>query len=194
MQETLELFVLFRPDLEYVQGMVYPAMLLFIHLEPYSQFLSFANMVVSNPLLVALYTFHPWKMEAYFGVFTQILAREMPKVARHLSTHGLESKTYLVEWLYTVFGRSLPLASVLSLWDLLLQNDYSVLFKACLVLVESVSSALLVANYENTLGIIRSSGTSIDTRIFSSRLYDPKVFSRVTVKNIEKLLVQYKHV
>lgn len=58
MQEMLEEFHCYRPDISYVQGMTYPAaILLLVTLDKFVAFKCFCNIIVSNELLRSLYSF-----------------------------------------------------------------------------------------------------------------------------------------
>ena len=54
MQELLEEFHCYRPDISYVQGMTYPATIL---LDKFVAFKCFCNLIVANEMLRSLYSF-----------------------------------------------------------------------------------------------------------------------------------------
>jgi hypothetical protein len=58
MQELLEEFHCYRPDISYVQGMTYPAtILLLVTLDKFVAFKCFCNLIVANEMLRSLYSF-----------------------------------------------------------------------------------------------------------------------------------------
>jgi hypothetical protein len=53
----LELFHLYRPDISYVQGMTYPAIVLTIIVGKMKAFCIFSNMILSSQFYRRLFTF-----------------------------------------------------------------------------------------------------------------------------------------
>jgi hypothetical protein len=55
--ELLEIFHIYRPDVSYVQGMTYPAIVLNLIVGRYKAFDIFANLIIANDFFRRLYTF-----------------------------------------------------------------------------------------------------------------------------------------
>ena len=56
MVEFLEIFHIFRPDISYIQGMTYPAMILIPILGKIRAFNLFCNLVLGNPFFRRLFS------------------------------------------------------------------------------------------------------------------------------------------
>ncbi len=59
-------------------------------------------------------------MNLYFKVFDYLFEKLLPKLFRHFENIKLQSQTFLIEWIYTVFCRQFNLNTTLNIWDLLI--------------------------------------------------------------------------
>ena len=71
-------------------------------------------------------------------VFDNLLRKLIPKLWKHLKIINLECQTYLVEWFYTVFCRHFDMETTVRIWDLVMQINFSVIFKAALIILEMI--------------------------------------------------------
>jgi TBC1 domain family member 14 len=111
-KRLLEVFELYRPDIRYVQGMSYLAWILLIRLNPYCSFVCFANLVLNDSFVHALYMFDEPKIRRVVSYFDECLADKRPKLHRHLHASGVDSELFLIEWAYTLYSRAFSLRIV----------------------------------------------------------------------------------
>eukprot|EP00923_Selenidium_pygospionis_P001045 GHVN01001581.1.p1 GENE.GHVN01001581.1~~GHVN01001581.1.p1 ORF type:complete len:692 (-),score=54.08 GHVN01001581.1:1258-3333(-) len=113
---VLEAYAVFRPDIGYVQGMAYIAAMLLLYMDEYSAFVALNNMLLRRSL-AAFYSFDLNTLEVFFRTFDALFIDKMPSLFQKLCQDGLKSDIFLVEWMYTLFTRSLPFELVTRIWD-----------------------------------------------------------------------------
>jgi hypothetical protein len=64
---------MYRPDVSYVQGMTYPAIVLNLIVGKYKAFDIFSNLIVGNDFFRRLYTFEDKYLTCYCRVFDLLL-------------------------------------------------------------------------------------------------------------------------
>ena len=67
-------------------------------------------------------------------VFGRLMERLMPRLSAHLATFDFQLDLLLTKWFICLFVNHLPLECELAVWDLLLINGNSVLFRVALTL------------------------------------------------------------
>ena len=58
LKKLLELFEIYRPDIGYVQGMSYFGWMFLIKMNPVNSFIAFSNVILTDPFVSSLYSFH----------------------------------------------------------------------------------------------------------------------------------------
>ena len=61
-------------------------------------------------------------MEAYFAAFESVLDHNLPVLGAHFRSLDLKPCLYLLDWLYTLFSRPLPLDVACRVWDVFLSR------------------------------------------------------------------------
>jgi hypothetical protein len=61
-------------------------------------------------------------MEAYFSAFESVLDQNLPVLSAHFRSLDLKPCLYLLDWLYTLFSRPLPLDVACRVWDVYLSK------------------------------------------------------------------------
>lgn len=167
--------------------MIYPALMLFIHLDSFRTFQCFSNLILNDPYLLAFYRFDGTKMTGYLRAFDRLLSTYHPKVADHLAKEEHTLNTLLMEWTYTVFSRAFNLTTTLLIWDLYLQHGFPVLFKAALLVFHLTAPRLLATSPLCTLRLVKQSTPHLDHRQLIPMLYDPSVYPTLTATEIKRL-------
>ncbi|CAK6950316.1 TBC1 domain family member 10A-like [Scomber scombrus] len=65
-----------------------------------------------------------------------LLRRVSPLAFRHLEKHKIDPILYMTEWFMCAFSRTLPWASVLRVWDMILCDGVKIIFRVGLVLLK----------------------------------------------------------
>lgn len=124
-QELLALWHLYRPDIGYVQGMSFLMVMLYYYYEDFQCFVLFSNLVLTKPLLFACYNFDMDLIMGYKGVFNRKIERKCPKVKATLDAFCINTETFILDWMFTIFTRSFSIQTARVFWDIfLLFGDY----------------------------------------------------------------------
>ncbi|XP_066154904.1 TBC1 domain family member 12-like [Euwallacea fornicatus] len=127
----LAAYVCFRPDIGYVQGMSYIAAILILNMDACDAFICFANLL-NQPLHQAAFTLNQTQMNAYYSAYNEVFNSQLPKLYEHFESSGLTPDLYLLDWIYTVFAKAMPLDVACRVWDVFLRDGYEFVFRTAL--------------------------------------------------------------
>ncbi len=106
----LTMFSLHRPDLNYVQGMSYIAVMLLIFFPPYPAFKLFCNLVLGNSLLFNLFNFNKKYIEKITSLMEDMAKNCFPLLYQNLSKNNIEIwKILWVDLIYAIFMKNFDL-------------------------------------------------------------------------------------
>ncbi|KAJ6222741.1 hypothetical protein RDWZM_001286 [Blomia tropicalis] len=143
LSDVLAAYAVYRPDLGYCQGMSFLAAMLLLNLEsPTTAFTAFANLL-NNELLLCFYRLDQERMSIVYSYYERQLQCLMPRLAEHFRTIGLTVDLFIVDQMYTIFSRSLPLECVCRVWDLFLRDGNEFIFRASLAILVMYEDILL---------------------------------------------------
>lgn len=131
LHSLLAAYVCYRPDVGYVQGMSYIAAILILNMELNSAFICFANLM-NQPLHLSAFTLNQNQMLAYFEAFNEVFNYNLPKLFTHFQNSGLTPDLYLLDWIYTIFAKAMPLDVACRIWDVFLRDGYEFIFRTAL--------------------------------------------------------------
>lgn len=131
LHSLLAAYVCYRPDVGYVQGMSYIAAILILNMEQFDAFICFANLL-NQPLHLSAFTLNQVHMQAYYNAYNQIFCFNLPKLYSHFERSGLTPDLYLLDWIYTIFAKAMPLDIACRVWDIFLRDGYEFIFRTAL--------------------------------------------------------------
>lgn len=131
LHSLLAAYVCYRPDVGYVQGMSYIAAILILNMEEIDAFVCFANLL-NRPLHVSAFTLNQIQMQAYYNAYNEIFNYNLPKLYNHFECSGLTPDLYLLDWIYTIFAKAMPLDIACRIWDLFLRDGDEFIFRTAL--------------------------------------------------------------
>lgn len=131
LQGVLAAYAVYRPDVGYVQGMSFLGAVLSLNMEPVDVFTCFANLL-NRPCHRAAFTLDQKQMNVYYKVYSSALAHRLPKIYAHFTASGLSPDLYLLDWLYTVYAKAMPLDVACRVWDVFLRDGDEFLFRTAL--------------------------------------------------------------
>jgi len=153
LRTILEAYALYRPDIGYVQGMSYIAAVLLLYLDTVDAFICMCNLL-NRECHRAFYRMDIPLIERYYETFHCLLKEFLPKVETHLMGLGIRPEMYLLDWILTVYAKSLSLDIVSRIWDLyILEGDYF-LFRVGLGLLRFFKKHILGSNMETCLKVL----------------------------------------
>ena len=153
LRDVLLAYSCFRPSVGYVQGMGYIASTLLLYMEPETVFVCMGNLLHKHHfpdfLLVDME-----QIDLYAAAFTQVFAKELPALQKHLATTGVDCRLYIVEWWMTVFCTVLPLSASSLVWDLLVMEGISAIVRITIGILAVLQPVLLGASLEKCLTVL----------------------------------------
>ncbi|KAB0796053.1 hypothetical protein PPYR_10114 [Photinus pyralis] len=131
LHSLLAAYVCYRPDVGYVQGMSFIAAILILNMDDLDAFVCFANLL-NRPLHLAAFTVNQNQMQAYYNAYNEVFNHNMPKLYAHFQKSGLTPDLYLLDWIYTIFAKAMPLDVTCRVWDIFLRDGDEFLFRTAL--------------------------------------------------------------
>nr|XP_034190106.1 TBC1 domain family member 14-like [Osmia lignaria] len=146
LQGILAAYAVYRPDVGYVQGMSFIGAVLSLNMEPPDAFTCFANLL-NHPCHRAAFTLDQKQMDIYYKVYSSALAHKLPKIFSHFTVAGLSPDLYLLDWLYTVYAKAMPLDVACRIWDVFLRDGDEFLFRTALGVLHLYQEELLKMDF-----------------------------------------------
>ncbi|CAL8093264.1 unnamed protein product [Calicophoron daubneyi] len=157
LHDLLAAYVVYQPQIGYVQGMSFiAAILLLVMNDTFDAFVLFAH-ILDMPCHRAFYSLEENEFIVYFRTFDRILAECLPQLYAHFKCVGMESNMYLFDWLFTIFSRSLNLDAGIRIWDLFFLEGELALLKAALAILRLYESQLLESRFDKLALFLTSS-------------------------------------
>ncbi|XP_069678190.1 TBC1 domain family member 14-like isoform X2 [Periplaneta americana] len=83
------------------------------------------------------------RMNAYYAAYNDFFRENLPRLHTHFTNSSLSADLYLLDWLYTVFAKAMPLDVACRVWDVFLRDGEEFLFKAALGVLHLHQDVLL---------------------------------------------------
>ena len=119
LQEVLETFVAYRPDIGYFDGLNYVAAMLLQFQDPESVFTSMVNLFM-NYIINAVDPEMKSSFEDYCTTFERAMEEECVDVCNYFQENGVSTSTILKDWMGSLFARTVCYEKSKRLWDILL--------------------------------------------------------------------------
>ncbi|KAM3724086.1 TBC1 domain family member [Dirofilaria immitis] len=140
--DLLGAYVCYRPDIGYVQSMCFLGAMLLLQMDqPYQSFQAFANLI-NRPLMLAFFGLRQPQMTVYFIAYDQYFEQELPKLHHHFDVLDVRPDMYLIEWVYTLYAKSLPFDVCCRVWDVFLRDGEQFIFNTALGIMHLYESEL----------------------------------------------------
>ena len=82
-------------------------------------------------------------MNRYFRVHQILLEHNMPSLHRHFEEQKVKPDLYLIEWVFTLFSKSLPLDVMSRVWDVFFRDQEEFLFRTSLGILNLYKETLV---------------------------------------------------
>ncbi|VDN82148.1 unnamed protein product [Brugia pahangi] len=140
--DLLSAYVCYRPDIGYVQSMCFLGAMLLLQIhQPYQSFQAFANLL-NRPLMLSFFGLRQHQMTVYFIAYDRYFEQELPKLHHHFDVLDVRPDMYLIEWVYTLYAKSLPFDVCCRVWDVLLRDGEQFIFNTALGIMHLYESEL----------------------------------------------------
>ncbi|XP_028657707.1 TBC1 domain family member 14 isoform X2 [Erpetoichthys calabaricus] len=131
LHSILGAYTCYRPDVGYVQGMSFIAAVLILNLDTADAFIAFTNLL-NKPCQMAFFRVDHSLMLTYFAAFEVFFEENLPKLFAHFKKSNLTPDIYLIDWIFTLYSKSLPLDLACRVWDVFCRDGDEFLFRTAL--------------------------------------------------------------
>jgi hypothetical protein len=108
-------------------------------------------------------------MNRYFRVHQILLQHNIPKLYEHFEEQKVKPDLYLIEWIFTLFSKSLPLDVMSRVWDVFFRDKEQFLFKASLGILNLYKDTLLQLDFIHAVQFLTKLPENINaTLLFKS--------------------------
>ncbi|XP_076856797.1 TBC1 domain family member 12 [Brachyhypopomus gauderio] len=142
LHSVLGAYTCYRPDVGYVQGMSFIAAVLILNLEEADAFIAFANLL-NKPCQMAFFRVDHELMLKYFAAFEVFFEENLPRLFSHFKSSSLTPDLYLIDWIFTLYSKSLPLDVACRVWDVFCRDGEEFLFRTGLGVLRLYEDTLL---------------------------------------------------
>ncbi|XP_008299883.1 TBC1 domain family member 12-like isoform X1 [Stegastes partitus] len=146
LHSVLGAYTCYRPDIGYVQGMSFIAAVLILNLEEAEAFITFANLL-NKPCQMAFFRVDHELMLKYFSAFEIFFEENLPRLFSHFQTNNLTPDLYLIDWIFTLYSKSLPLDVACRVWDVFCRDGEESLFRTGLGILRLYEDVLLQMDF-----------------------------------------------
>lgn len=188
LQGILAAYAIYRPDVGYVQGMSFVGAVLSLNMDPPDAFACFANLL-NHPCHRAAFTLDQKRMNTYYKVYSSALAHKLPKVFSHFTVAGLSPDLYLLDWLYTIYAKAMPLDVACRIWDVFLRDGDEFLFRTALGVLHLYQEELLKMDFVHGAQFL----TRLPENLQAESLFNSinQMSTTVGTTTFQQMLVQY---
>ncbi|XP_055018380.1 TBC1 domain family member 12 isoform X2 [Boleophthalmus pectinirostris] len=146
LHSVLGAYTCYRPDIGYVQGMSFIAAVLILNLEEADAFITFANLL-NKPCQMAFFRVDHELMLKYFAAFEVFFEENLPRLFNHFQSNNLTPDLYLIDWIFTLYSKSLPLDVACRVWDVFCRDGEESLFRTGLGILRLYQDILLQMDF-----------------------------------------------
>ncbi|XP_006231397.1 TBC1 domain family member 12 isoform X1 [Rattus norvegicus] len=146
LHSILGAYTCYRPDVGYVQGMSFIAAVLILNLEEADAFIAFANLL-NRPCQLAFFRVDHSMMLKYFATFEVFFEENLSKLFLHFKSYNLTPDIYLIDWIFTLYSKSLPLDLACRVWDVFCRDGEEFLFRTGLGILRLYEDILLQMDF-----------------------------------------------
>ena len=107
----------FRPDIGYVQGMSYIAVMLLTNMRAFDAFCGMSTLLTQHHFLYSFYSPNETAASEHLRLFDSAVQMFLPQLHRRFSALGIAAGLYGVDWFMTLFVAPLPLDTAAYVWD-----------------------------------------------------------------------------
>eukprot|EP01064_Diplonema_japonicum_P009865 TRINITY_DN17292_c0_g1_i1.p1 TRINITY_DN17292_c0_g1~~TRINITY_DN17292_c0_g1_i1.p1 ORF type:complete len:1638 (+),score=296.56 TRINITY_DN17292_c0_g1_i1:54-4967(+) len=190
LRDLLTAFANVRPDLGYVQGMGYIALMFLLHSDDTAEAFMGFTATIHSPVISDFYNFDTTEMEVQFRTFDLLFQQVAPTLFKHLSKLNVATRTFLFDWWMTLWTRQFDYDTIAApLWNLYIGGGSKphLLHSISIGILNSMAPQLLSKNDEQvliTLSQLRTVRLDADLVLASVQ----NIVSRISSKNFKDAL------
>lgn len=146
LHSVLGAYACYRPDVGYVQGMSFIAAVFLLYLNPPQAFHCFANLL-NKSCQLAFFRLDQQVMQSYFATYEEYFQEHMPKLYQHFQEQNLTPDMYIIDWMYTLFIKCMPLDVACVILDVFFRDGEEFLFRTALGILKHYQMVLLQLDF-----------------------------------------------
>ncbi|KAG7330641.1 hypothetical protein KOW79_006863 [Hemibagrus wyckioides] len=170
LHSILGAYTCYRPDVGYVQGMSFIAAVLILNMNTADAFIAFANLL-NKPCQMAFYRVDHSLMLTYFAAFEVFFEENLPKLFAHFKSNSLTPDIYLIDWIFTLYSKSLPLDVACRVWDVFCRDGEEFLFRTALGILRFYGDVLTHMDFIHMAQFLTRLPEQISTHTQSHTLF-----------------------
>lgn len=168
LHDVLGAYACYNTKIGYVQGMSFLTAILLLNMEAPDAFICLANLL-NNKYLLACFCMDQKKMNRYFRVHQILFEYNIPKLYSHFEEQKVKPDLYLIDWIFTLFSKSLPLDVMSRVWDVFFRDKEEFLFRTALGILNLYKDALLELDFIHIVKFLTKLPDTINsTQLFKS--------------------------
>lgn len=150
LRDILDAYIGYRPQIGYVQGMSYIGAILLLYMEKEEAFICLSNLLANIHVYFEMIRddHKDQRFQRRLLLFEDLFKEKLPTLYKHFMSIHLESNSFVVEWIITIFSRELNLEVVARIWDSYLLHGEIFLWRTVLGLLKLLQPVLLKMNFE----------------------------------------------
>ncbi|XP_041368705.1 TBC1 domain family member 12-like [Gigantopelta aegis] len=146
LHSLLGAYACYRPDVGYVQGMSFISAILLLNMDVADAFVCFANLL-NRPCQVTFFRMDEDTMKAYYDTFEEFLKENLVHLWDHFVEQNLTPNLYLVDWIFLLYSKSLPLDIACRVWDIFCRDGEEFLFRTAIGILKTYESVLMTLDF-----------------------------------------------
>ncbi|KAH7649433.1 cytohesin-like protein [Cryptosporidium bovis] len=166
----VECFILYRPDIGYVEGMSHIAIILLLfNIDLLEAFITFTNLLHSCYFL-DLFLLNHRNVKMRLDFFDSLLKELIPSLHNHFDLLSITSDTYLMTWFTSLFSICLPIQIIPRVWDSIFLFGEPYAFQVAAAILKYHEHKLIMTSFEGCISILHTVPSIFDFRRFNSSL------------------------
>ncbi|GAM23338.1 hypothetical protein SAMD00019534_065130, partial [Acytostelium subglobosum LB1] len=150
--DVLGAYICNRPDIGYVPGMTFLGAMFLLNMEKYDAFQCLSNHINKNCFL-AFFRQDQSGIPKYLNAMDATVEAMLPKLHKHFKDVGISAKHYLVDWITTLFSKTLPLDIATRIWDLTFLEGEIFVYRTSLAILRLFIADLESATYDQCIDL-----------------------------------------
>jgi hypothetical protein len=165
---VLGAYACYNVKMGYVQGMSFLTAVLLLNMDAPDAFICLANLL-NTKYLLACFCMDQSKMNNYFRIHQLLFEYNLPKLYAHFEKQSIKPDLYLIEWIFTLFSKSLPLDVTSRVWDVFFRDGEEFLFRTALGILNLYKETLMQLDFIHILQFLTKLPDDINsTQLFKS--------------------------
>ena len=155
--------------------MSYIAGMLLLVMGRFEAFVCLSNLI-TNWILKPFFKSDEFNMNHRLQLFKQIFFCNMPDLCEHFEMEKVIPQHYLIEWIMTLFVKSLDLSIASHIWDLIMLDGGIMILKVSAALLKLIHKELQNGNMDKIITSIKKISTFIkDEKEFVKIIYSIQI-------------------